>query len=87
MAATCTTCQTALPDGAKFCIECGTRVVASCPSCGRPVARRSPSEVADAVAGLPEGTRVLLLAPLFPGPSAVLVGSDGAGRAWGWSRC
>ena len=37
MAATCTTCQTILPDGAKFCIECGTRVVASCPSCGAPV--------------------------------------------------
>ena len=38
-----------------------------CPSCGGPVARRAPSEVADAVGSLPEGTRVLLLAPLFPG--------------------
>ena len=42
---------------------------ASCPDCGRPVARRSPAEVADAVGALPEGTRVLLLAPLFPGPA------------------
>jgi excinuclease ABC subunit A len=42
---------------------------ALCHLCGRPVARRSPGEVADAVATLPEGTRLLLLAPLFPGPA------------------
>jgi excinuclease ABC subunit A len=41
---------------------------ALCHVCGRPVARRSPGEVADAVAAMPEGTRILLLAPLFPGP-------------------
>jgi excinuclease ABC subunit A len=40
---------------------------ALCHLCGRPVARRAPGEVADAVAALPEGTRLLLLAPLFPG--------------------
>ena len=40
---------------------------ALCHRCGRPVARRSPGAVADAVASLPEGTRLLLLAPLFPG--------------------
>ncbi len=39
-----------------------------CHRCRRPVARRAPGEVADAVASLPEGTRLLLLAPLFPGP-------------------
>ena len=37
MAATCTACQSALPDGAKFCVECGTRVLAACPACGAPV--------------------------------------------------
>jgi excinuclease ABC subunit A len=42
---------------------------ALCHLCGRPVARRSPGEVADAVAAMPEGTKVLLLAPLFPGPA------------------
>ena len=41
---------------------------ALCHVCGRPVARRSPGEVADAVAAMPEGTRILLLSPLFPGP-------------------
>ncbi len=43
---------------------------ASCPRCSRPLARRSPVEVADAVASLPAGSRVLLLAPLHPGPAA-----------------
>ena len=37
MAAVCTTCRSVLPDAAKFCIECGTRVVAACPECGAPV--------------------------------------------------
>lgn len=41
---------------------------ALCHLCSRPVARRAPGEVADAVAALPAGSRVLLLAPLFPGP-------------------
>ncbi len=40
---------------------------ALCHLCGRPVARRAPGEVADAVAALPDGTRILLLAPLYPG--------------------
>jgi excinuclease ABC subunit A len=59
---------------------------ASCPSCGRPVARRSPSEVADAVAGLPEGTRVLLLAPLFPGPERDPAAATDRARREGFVR-
>jgi class 3 adenylate cyclase/tetratricopeptide (TPR) repeat protein len=30
----CPTCGTANPTGAKFCVECGTRFAAACPSCG-----------------------------------------------------
>ncbi|HSG87467.1 MAG TPA: adenylate/guanylate cyclase domain-containing protein [Candidatus Limnocylindrales bacterium] len=31
---TCPTCSAANPAGAKFCVECGTRLAAACPSCG-----------------------------------------------------
>ncbi len=33
----CTNCGAALSAGAKFCPECGTKVVAVCPKCGTPV--------------------------------------------------
>ena len=32
----CPNCQTANPDGAKFCNNCGTRLPAPCPKCGHP---------------------------------------------------
>ncbi|MGH2863044.1 MAG: zinc ribbon domain-containing protein, partial [Solirubrobacteraceae bacterium] len=35
----CPTCQSAAPDGAKFCIECGTALLSSCSQCGAPHAR------------------------------------------------
>ena len=35
-----------------------------CPECGRQVTRRSPQEIIDAVAALPDGTRIMVLAPL-----------------------
>ncbi|MCB9728375.1 MAG: excinuclease ABC subunit UvrA [Deltaproteobacteria bacterium] len=35
-----------------------------CPTCGRPVGRQSPEQVADLVSAWPEGTRFVLLAPL-----------------------
>jgi class 3 adenylate cyclase/tetratricopeptide (TPR) repeat protein len=38
MALQCTSCQTASPDGAKFCLECGTPFARSCPQCGTPAA-------------------------------------------------
>ncbi len=38
--------------------------VPHCPECGRVVARQSAQEIVDAVAGLPEGSRLLILAPI-----------------------
>ncbi len=38
-----------------------------CPVCGRTVARQSAQEIVDAVEALPEGSRLLLLAPLVRG--------------------
>ena len=74
MAAVCTTCRSALPDGAKFCIECGTRVVAACPACGAPV----PGGRFCAECGNPLATRPDMAAPpaahelepAVPGPVA-----------------
>ena len=34
----CTSCNHQSPDGAKFCLECGTPFARTCPSCGHPVA-------------------------------------------------
>ena len=34
-----------------------------CPKCGRPVERQTVQQISDAIRGLPEGSRVLLLAP------------------------
>ncbi|MEJ2484012.1 MAG: excinuclease ABC subunit UvrA [Gemmatimonadota bacterium] len=38
-----------------------------CPSCGRPVRRQSATQIADQVAGWPEGLRAEILAPLVQG--------------------
>jgi excinuclease ABC subunit A len=38
-----------------------------CPVCGREVARQSAQEIVDAVRGLPEDARILILAPLIRG--------------------
>ncbi|MFL6024436.1 MAG: adenylate/guanylate cyclase domain-containing protein, partial [Marmoricola sp.] len=37
MAQQCSSCNEQSPDGAKFCLECGTPFARSCPSCGHPV--------------------------------------------------
>jgi excinuclease ABC subunit A len=38
-----------------------------CPRCGRPIRRQSPEQMIDAALALPEGRRVILLAPLVRG--------------------
>ena len=38
-----------------------------CPKCGREVTRQSVEQIVDAVTALPDGTRLLLLAPLVKG--------------------
>ncbi|MBC8078364.1 MAG: excinuclease ABC subunit UvrA [Chloroflexales bacterium] len=35
-----------------------------CPICGRPLARQTPQQMVDAILSLPDGSRILLLAPL-----------------------
>jgi excinuclease ABC subunit A len=35
-----------------------------CPICGRPISRQSPQQIVDTLQALPEGTRLLILAPL-----------------------
>src|SRR5690349_5821265 len=35
-----------------------------CPNCGREISRQSVEQIVDAVTGLPDGTRLMLLAPL-----------------------
>ena len=35
-----------------------------CPGCGKPIARQTVQQIVDAVLGLPEGTRFMVLAPL-----------------------
>ncbi|GMV32938.1 MAG: excinuclease ABC subunit UvrA [Chloroflexi bacterium CFX1] len=41
--------------------------VPHCPECGREVSRQSAQEIVDKIASLPEGTRILILAPLVRG--------------------
>ncbi|NPV69648.1 MAG: excinuclease ABC subunit UvrA [Firmicutes bacterium] len=38
-----------------------------CPSCGRPISRQAVEQMVDRVMGLPEGTRIQILAPLVRG--------------------
>src|SRR6202171_693202 len=38
-----------------------------CPKCGRPIARQTVDQVADQVLGLPEGQRLMILAPVVVG--------------------
>ena len=38
-----------------------------CPICGREVVKQSAQEIVDAVETLPDGTRILMLAPLVRG--------------------
>ncbi len=38
-----------------------------CPTCGREVSRQTQQQIVDAVLGLPEGSRIMLLAPLVQG--------------------
>ena len=33
----CSECQTELPNGAKFCLECGKKLDLSCPHCGKTI--------------------------------------------------
>lgn len=40
---------------------------AHCPECGKPVRRQSAEQIVDRLAALPEGTRLVLLAPLVRG--------------------
>ncbi len=39
--------------------------VPHCPNCGQVIARQTPEQIADAIMSLPEGTRILILAPLI----------------------
>jgi len=39
--------------------------VAHCPECGRVVQRQSVQEIVDAILGLPEGSRIMIMAPLI----------------------
>src|SRR5437764_5283908 len=38
-----------------------------CPKCGREIAQQSVAQIVDAVLALPEGARILILAPLVRG--------------------
>jgi excinuclease ABC subunit A len=38
-----------------------------CPECGREVSQQTPQQIVDAILGLPDGSRILLLAPLVQG--------------------
>ena len=38
-----------------------------CPNCGEPIQRQSPSQIVDLVAEMPEGKKILLLAPIIKG--------------------
>jgi excinuclease ABC subunit A len=38
-----------------------------CPNCSRPVTQQQPSQIVDTVLGLPEGTRIQILAPVIRG--------------------
>src|SRR4029077_12466995 len=38
-----------------------------CPRCGEPVRQQSPGEIEDALMALPEGTKLMVLAPLVRG--------------------
>jgi excinuclease ABC subunit A len=38
-----------------------------CPICGKPVQKQTPSEIIDEIAKLPEGTKIMVLAPLVRG--------------------
>jgi excinuclease ABC subunit A len=59
---------------------------ALCPNCRRPVARRSPGDAVAAVAAMPEGTRLLVLAPLFPGAAESPAAAFDVARREGFVR-
>jgi len=40
---------------------------ASCPQCGQPIRQQTAEQIQEALAGLPEGTRLMILAPLVRG--------------------
>ncbi|MBI3978405.1 MAG: zinc-ribbon domain-containing protein [Chloroflexi bacterium] len=33
----CSSCQSEVPSGWRFCADCGTRLETACPSCGEPL--------------------------------------------------
>src|SRR5215210_5900642 len=35
-----------------------------CPNCGRPISRQSPQQIVETLQALPDGTRIMVLAPL-----------------------
>ncbi|MBV9487574.1 MAG: AAA family ATPase, partial [Frankiaceae bacterium] len=47
----CTSCQTVSPDGAKFCLECGTPFARCCPQCGTAGAGKFCGECGTPLAG------------------------------------
>jgi class 3 adenylate cyclase/RNA polymerase subunit RPABC4/transcription elongation factor Spt4 len=62
----CANCRAAVPDGAKFCIQCGAALMRGCRACGHPVpagAKFCPecgTECAEAVTGGPRQTTHVL---------------------------
>ncbi|MEX2317722.1 MAG: hypothetical protein WD669_11260 [Pirellulales bacterium] len=39
----------------------------ACPNCGAPIAQQTPAQIVETIRGLPENTRVMLLAPIIRG--------------------
>jgi class 3 adenylate cyclase len=78
---TCASCGAANPDGARFCVSCGSSLVPGCPQCGAEIpdgARFCPSCGAsvETVAPAPAGTERKVVTVLF----ADLEGSTGLGE-------
>ncbi len=57
-----------------------------CYRCGRPIRRQTPDEISESLARLPEGTRVMLLAPVVRSRRGTHGSKLTAIRKWGFTR-
>ncbi len=69
----CPNCQTANPEGMKFCGECGTPLALSCPACG---AGHAPGQKFCGECGAPVGPEPGLAPPVPSGPKLTPAGAE-----------
>ncbi len=57
-----------------------------CPNCGREIQQQTVQEIVDAVQSLPEGSRIMMLAPIIKAPQGRAPEGDGGPAQGGYVR-